>query len=252
MLSEQQIRNYQKDGQISVPDKLDAEFVKFAREKMESLFNHHPELGTDYVPHLIEIDNSWLDIAKSPVILDVVEQLIGSDIIVWGSALFCKQPMAGKSTPWHQDGHTWPIRPLVTVTVWIALDPANAENGCLQVIPGSHLSKELYQHVVKNDDGAVLNQVLSLSDLGNPEVRDVVLESGRFSIHDAYMVHGAEPNNSAYRRAGLTFRYMPANSYFDRELARWQVRELGVVDVSERELHLVRGQSTEARNRFTV
>lgn len=250
MLSEAQIRKYQQDGQITVPDKLSVDFIEKARQKMEALFKSQPELGTDYVPHLIEMDNSWLALASSPAILDVVGQLIGGNIIVWGSALFCKKPLAGKSTPWHQDGHTWPIRPLETVTVWIAIDLANTENGCLRVIPGSHLDKKLYKHAVEDNDTAVLNQVLSLDSLGNPEVRNVELESGMFSIHDAYMVHGAEPNTSGKRRAALTFRYMPAESHFDRELARKQVEELGVVDISRRKLHLLRGQNVERRNQL--
>lgn len=250
MLSETRIRSYQQEGQITVSDKLDEAFMDNARQKMESLFERQPELGTDYVPHLIEMDDSWLELASYPAILDVVEQLIGGNIIVWGSALFCKKPIAGKSTPWHQDGHTWPIRPLATVTVWIAIDLANEENGCLRVIPGSHLDKKLYEHAVENNDKAVLNQVLNLDSLGNPEVRDVVLESGMFSVHDAYMVHGAEPNNSGKRRAALTFRYMPAESHFDRDLARRQVEELGVVDISKRKLHLVRGQNIEPRNQL--
>ena len=78
--------------------------------------------------------------------------------------------------------------------------------------------------------------------------RDIELEPGRFSIHDVYLIHGANPNNSGKRRAGLVFRYMPASSHFDRMLAAQQVRDMGVLDLSRRKLHLVRGVDRSGRN----
>jgi len=215
---------------------------------MTDLFESRPDFDPDYIPHLIEIDWSWLGYAQHPAILDVVERILGPDIVVWGSALFCKRATGGKATPWHQDGQYWPIRPLATVTVWIAIDPATPENGCLRVIPGSHNDAELYRHHVNDADDVVLNQELDLSRLESSTPRDVILEPGMFSVHDVYMVHGAEPNNSGRRRAGLAYRYMPTTSYFDRDLGARQARELDVVDISQRELHLVRGIDRCGRN----
>ena len=63
-----------------------------------------------------------------------------------------------------------------------------------------------------------------------------------------YLIHGAEPNNSGKRRAGMVFRYMPATSHFDRELAAQQVRDMGVLDLTKRKLHLVRGVDRSGRN----
>jgi len=248
VLSSSAKADYERDGQITVDGKLPDAFMAAVREKMEALFAARPELGTDYVPHLIDMDRSWLEIARHPQILDAVQEVIGPDIIVWGSALFCKKPTGGKATPWHQDGQYWPIRPLRTVTVWIAIDPATVENGCLRVIPGSHAAETLYKHGVNNSDQVVLNQELDLNLLPQSTPRDVVLEPGQFSVHDVYTVHGAEPNNSGKRRAGLTFRYMPASSHFDRALARQMVEELGVIDISKRELHLVRGVDRSGKN----
>ena len=78
--------------------------------------------------------------------------------------------------------------------------------------------------------------------------KPVVLKPGMLSIHDAFLIHGAEQNNSGKRRGGLTFRYMPSSSFFDRELAKRQSRELDVIDISERQLHLVRGQNLHPGN----
>ena len=73
----------------------------------------------------------WLEFASIPELLDTVGQLIGPDLLMWGSALFGKPGDGGKQTPWHQDGEDWPIKPLTSVTVWLAIDEATTENGCL-------------------------------------------------------------------------------------------------------------------------
>ena len=65
----------------------------------------------------------------------MVEELIGPDIALSNSSFFAKPAKKGSRTPWHQDGRYWPIRPLATCSVWIAVDPSTTENGCLRVIP---------------------------------------------------------------------------------------------------------------------
>lgn len=251
-LSAQHADIYAREGQVTAPFSLGDNTVSRIRRKMETLFASRPELGTDYLPALIEIDRDWLEFAMLPEILDIVEQLIGPDIIVWSSALFCKSPYRGKATPWHQDAQYWPIRPLETTTVWIAIDPATRENGCLRVVPGSHRTREIFPHSLNQSDQFVLNQELHLSVREQLNPKDVLLDSGMFSFHDAYMIHGAEPNHSGKRRAGLTFRYMPASSHFDRTLALKMNAELGVNDVSKRQLFLVRGTNSHPGNELTV
>ena len=91
-------------------------------------------------------------------ILDLVEQVIGPDIILWGCHVFCKPAGDGQETPWHQDGHYWPIRPLDNCTVWVALDPSTVDNGCLRVIPGSHAARQCLVHLHEDRDDLVLQQ----------------------------------------------------------------------------------------------
>ena len=80
-------------------------------------------------------DEAFMELAKDPMIVDCVEQLIGPDIILWGCQLFCKPGSDGMEVPMHQDGAYWPIRPLATCTVWVALDHVTEENGCMRVVP---------------------------------------------------------------------------------------------------------------------
>ena len=241
MLSAAEIESYHENGQLTPDLRLSAETIEKIEKKMEALFAAHPELDPDYAPSLIEMDKSWLEIASMPQILDAVGQLIGNDIVVWGSAFFCKRGTGGKATPWHQDGQYWPMRPLESCTVWIAIDHSTAENGCLRIIPGSHKNSKMLDHDAASSDQVVLNQAVATSEMPDVDPIDVVLAPGQLSIHDAFVIHGAEPNNSGARRGGLTFRYMPTTSHFDRDLAKRQAQELGVIDISARDLHLVRG-----------
>ena len=248
MLDRSEIIQYSETGQISPRQHLSEADLARLRDHVESFLGFQPDPRRDYFPDLIEHDRAWLEYASQPMILDMVADLIGEDIIVWGSALFCKSASGGKATPWHQDAEYWPIRPLETCTVWIAVDRSTRENGCLRVIPGSHRSRTLYEHAVNDDHRLVLNQEIHPDALPAGTPKDVVLEPGMLSLHDAFLVHGAEPNDSGKRRAGLTFRYMPAASHFDRALAERQVLEKGVVDISKRQLHLVRGRNTNPLN----
>ncbi len=247
-LNTEDLENYRRDGIVIPRVGLDAGTVAELRAKLDRFLADQGITDADYVPDIIERDPTWLRYGVMPEILDAVAQLIGEDIIIWGSALFCKAGVGGKATPWHQDGHYWPIRPLETVTAWIAIDNVNAENSCLRVIPGTHRDRVSYEHDVDDSDAIVLNQVLKPEYLKSAPPRDIELEPGRFSIHDVYLVHGANPNNSGKRRAGMVFRYMPATSHFDRALAAQQVRDMGVLDLSRRKLHLVRGVDRSGRN----
>lgn len=250
-LTAKSVDAYCNDGQITAPFKLSEQTVNEIERHMLALFDSRPDLDTNYLPALIEKDRTWLKFAMLPEILNIVEQLIGPDIIVWSSALFCKSPVQGKTTPWHQDAQYWPIKPLETTTVWIAIDPATRDNGCLRIVPGSHKTREIYPHSLNNSDQLVLNQELDATLKNEFTPKDLVLERGMFSLHDAYIVHGAEPNRSGKRRAGLTFRYMPASSHFDRNLARKMLEDLNVNDVTERQLFLVRGTKSHPGNNLT-
>jgi hypothetical protein len=248
MLTQSEISKYHEDGQITSNVRLSPETVRELNDKMESFLSSQPGVDQDFVPNLIEQDQSWLKYAAMPEILDIVSSVIGEDIIVWGSALFAKKGTGGKATPWHQDGHYWPIQPMATVTAWIAIDDVGTDNGCMRVIPATHTDQVLYEHGRDETDEAILNQEINVEGdrFGIP--RDIVLAPGQFSIHDAYLIHGAEPNESGRRRAGLVFRYMPATSHFNRQLARDLVRDMGVLDISNRELHLVRGTDRSGKN----
>jgi len=194
----------------------------------------------------------FLQLAMHPPIIDLVEQLIGPDIILWGCHVFCKPASEGYETPWHQDGHYWPIRPLANCTVWVALEPSTRENGCLRVIPGSHTPKQLYEHLHEDRNDLTLNQRMAEGTYDESQAVDLELQPGEMSMHDIYMIHGAKANTSQQRRTGVALRFMPGTSLFDRSL-RPSDGKTGVnVSFATRPLWLLRGQDKTGQNDFTV
>lgn len=141
-------------------------------------------------------------------IVAYVKDLLGENIIGWGSHFFCKMPGDGKRVSWHQDASYWPFSESRAVTVWLAIDDATVENACMRFIPGSHWLGHLTYSLTENDDRNVLNQaVTGVEQLASPV--DDELRAGEISIHSDLLVHGSEPNTSARRRCGLTLRYCP-------------------------------------------
>ena len=166
----------------------------------------HKNENNEFVSGLYERDEAFLKFALYPEIINEVKQLIGEDIILWGSSLFCKAQKTGNETPWHQDGEYWPIKPLESVTIWLAIDEVTSENGPLQYIPGSHLNKSLAEHETLDKKNITLNQTLKNIDKLKEKSKYVTLQPGMFSIHDVYLFHGSKANYSGKRRAGLTYR----------------------------------------------
>lgn len=146
------------------------------------------------------------EMATDPRILDLVEDIVGPDIVIWATHFFCKMPHDPKAVPWHQDASYWPLTPARTVTAWLAIDDVDAGNSAMHVIPRSHDKGHLKW---KNTEGpAVLNQeVENVEQYGQPV--PIELKAGQISLHADMIVHGSQPNKSARRRCGLTIRYCP-------------------------------------------
>ena len=146
------------------------------------------------------------DVATEPRILDLVEDIIGPDIVCWASAILSKAPGDPKRVPWHQDACFWALSPARTVTVWLAIDDADAENAAMRFIPRTHASGRLPE--AATDGAAVFHKGTAGAEaMGEPFVN--ALRAGHCSLHADMLVHGSEPNLSERRRCGLTLRYCP-------------------------------------------
>jgi ectoine hydroxylase-related dioxygenase (phytanoyl-CoA dioxygenase family) len=260
-LSPQEIARYRDDGVVIPAYRLPAARIERLRATLDRLIAENRSIRPErLVSAHIEGTNTegvrgsrdFLDLARDPGILGLVEELIGPDIILWGCQIFCKPGGDGMEVPWHQDGHYWPIRPLATCTVWVALDPSTVENGCLRVIPGSHREKRLYEHMREDRTDIVLNQRVKPGEFDAGSALDIELEPGQMSMHDVHLIHGSNANRSPRRRAGVAIRYMPSTSLFDRSLMATSAQSGYTVDFATRPIWLLRGVDRTARNDFRI
>ncbi len=263
-LSQPEIETYHRDGLVipadyRVPEttlrRIDRLYRKLLRDNRDQ-----PDFSADFIlgPHLdasgtygVRGDPEWLEFARITEILDMVEQLIGPDFILWGMTIFGKPARVGKATPWHQDGDYYPIEPLETLTVWISLDGSTPEQGCMKYIPGSHRDRRLYSHHFEHRDDYTLAQVIDDDQVDLGLARDIVLEPGQISLHDVYLVHGSEANRSERRRMGLVLRIMPATSYYNHSSGKIKEDAGSPHGYSNRALFLLRGEDRSGRNDFT-
>ena len=260
-----EIHRYQRDGWVLPQWRLPESRVALMREALDELLHRNPGVRPEkLVSAHVEragtaADNgegvrgvvAFLDLAREPEIVEQVAGLIGPDVILWGAHVFCKPAAEGFETPWHQDGHYWPIRPLATCTVWVALEPSTRANGCLRVIPGSHVGQVLHPHLHEDRADLTLQQRLADGSFDVAQAVDIELQPGQMSLHDVYMIHGAQANTSSQRRTGVALRYMPASSLFDRRLKPLDGQTGVAVNFAQRPLWLVHGQD-RAGNDFEV
>jgi hypothetical protein len=167
------------------------------------------------------------EIVMNPKIHDLVQGILGPNFFIWASSFFIKEPYTRSIVGWHQDAYYWPMKPHNTVTVWLAFDDVDEENGVMRIIPRSHKAG-LLQHKRSVQTDSVLTLELESGTFSEADAVLFKLKAGEVSLHDDRAVHGSPGNPSARRRAGLTIRYsgtnvkndLSVNPYFKAYLCR--------------------------------
>jgi chlorinating enzyme len=164
------------------------------------------------VPHFR--DPRLFEFLLAEEVLDLVEPFLGPDIALWSSHFICKEPEIGRATPWHEDSAYWKgrlDRMDQIVTVWLALDQADRENGCMKVIAGSqHHGFSEYEPVDTATN--LFGRQIIAEQVDESRTVYFELELNQCSLHDGRLIHGADPNTSTRRRCGYTLRYMAQTS----------------------------------------
>jgi hypothetical protein len=161
-------------------------------------------------------DPRLLEFLLDETVLDLVQPFIGENIGLFSSHFISKDPYKGRATPWHEDSAFWKQhfdRFDRIITVWLAIDPAMKENGCMRVIPGTHIGGfSEYQNV----DARLNTFDLEIkTEIDENKAVYFELKRGECSLHDARIIHGALANTSPYRRCGYTMRYFATDHKID-------------------------------------
>jgi phytanoyl-CoA hydroxylase len=203
---------FTRDGFVIVPGFLDAAALGMLRENIERYIR-------DVVPSLppsqaLYVDRERPDTLKQlqgmsgdpffetlrgdPHWLALARDLLGEEVHAHEPEWFDKPPGAAAPTPPHQDNYYFNLTPPNVLTIWVALDVVDEENGCVRCLPGSHL-----RGVRPHGASAVLGFSQGITDYG-PEDRareePLRLQPGDAAVHHGLTVHRADPNRSAHRR----------------------------------------------------
>jgi ectoine hydroxylase-related dioxygenase (phytanoyl-CoA dioxygenase family) len=193
-----------------------------AFERLKAIFEEHlasasrGDSGELDMPH--QRDPRLLEFLLADELLDLVEPVIGPDIGLFASAFLSKEPRSGRATPWHEDSYFWEDRfdrMSGIATVWLALDRVDRENGCMRVLPGTHLDPGA-EYDFADLDANSFDRVVK-GDVDESRAVYFELDPNQCSLHDARIIHGAEANRSDRRRAGYTIRYFNQSLRFNSD-----------------------------------
>ncbi len=209
-LTPAQVQYFNEKGYLCPLDVFDSEEIKAHRAYFDRILEEAAAKGWNSYSI-----NGWQDRLRSlwdlcheDRVLDYVQDLLGEDLICWATHYFCKMPHDGKTVAWHQDASYWPLTPSKTVTVWLAIDDADVENGAMQVFPGTHLQGQIAFSRSERSENNVLNQTVRNVERFGVDPVSLEMKAGQISLHTDWVLHGSQPNASDRRRCGLTMRFV--------------------------------------------
>jgi ectoine hydroxylase-related dioxygenase (phytanoyl-CoA dioxygenase family) len=222
-LTPDQIDRFHADGYLSIPALTTAEDVAELREIYDRLFDRRAgrELGLQFdlagldddeseavLPQILEPQRFAPELNDSVLLHNarrVAKQLFGPEATCEFFHAICKPAFVGAETPWHQDASYWPPHlDFRSASIWVPLQEATLENGCMQFVPGSHESEVLHPHRSLNDDDRIHANEL------RPELFHLVggavacpLDAGGATFHGGYTLRYTGPNRSSAPRRAL-------------------------------------------------
>lgn len=214
MKDKQSIKDdFQRDGYVLVPGFLNVEEVNDIRQNFNRLIEnvvpampqsnvfYEGEADPSTLKQLIDIhvyDTYFNNVLVNSKFKDIARFLLEDEVIGKNLEYFNKPPKIGKPTPPHQDGYYFMLDPSVAVTMWMALEPADEENGSVQYIKGSHL-KGMRLH----GRTTTLGFSQGITDFGTDDDQahliNMPANPGDLLIHHSLTIHLAGPNNSHTR-----------------------------------------------------
>ena len=158
-------------------------------------------------PHILFCFAS--EMTRNERLLDVVESILGPNILIWGSTFFIKEPRSEGYVSWHQDLKYWGLSDDdAQVSAWIALNEVNKENGCMQFLPKTHKGAMLDHKDTFEESNFLTRGQEADFDLDPNSIVHVELAAGEVSFHHGKLLHASPPNTSERRRIGLAVQFI--------------------------------------------
>ena len=211
-LTPEQVAQYQREGYLLYRQPV---FPPEMFARLQAIFEEDlARWGEDNLDTIHFRDERLLEFLLADEVLDLVEPVVGPNIGLWSSHFISKPPHVGKATPWHEDSAYWNGRISTMAgicTVWLAIDAATPENGCMRVLPGTH-ANGFSEYEPVDRGGNLFGSQIKPEQVDESKAVYFTLQPNECSLHEARLIHGARANTSETRRAGYTMRYFPTTS----------------------------------------
>jgi ectoine hydroxylase-related dioxygenase (phytanoyl-CoA dioxygenase family) len=234
-LTPQQIEQFGQKGYLKIAHRLITDdYLTLLRERYDALFakkrgtsgeglrnlavigDSEQDETADRSEEMLQIMEMWhydevyRQLLYHEPLLDIAESLIGSNIQLFHDQALYKPARHGGEVPWHQDNGYWRCTPSNLVSIWMALDDADEENGCMNVIPGSHLESAPDHDRAVSEKGEL--PALLQANVEENRAAPVPLKAGYAMVHHCLMLHQTNPNRSQRRRRAMVIHYMPTGT----------------------------------------
>jgi ectoine hydroxylase-related dioxygenase (phytanoyl-CoA dioxygenase family) len=207
VLSGAELKKYQQDGFCFPLPAIGPDAAQALCRRLTDFEAEHEPLPRIMRQKVHLLFTGFAELVRSQAILDAVEDVIGPDILIWGTSLFMKDAGDPAFVSWHQDSTYWGLEPPDVVTAWVALSDVPAESGAMTFIPGSHTQGQL-DHQDTFDKNNLLTRGQTL-DVDDSRAVTVPLSQGEMSLHHVRLVHASSPNETALSRVGIAIRCVP-------------------------------------------
>lgn len=211
MLTEAALRQYREQGYYAPVRVMPGEEAAALRRRLED-FEAGAGILSGKLRHKSHLLFTWLnDLVRHPRILDAVEDIVGPNILCWGSSFFIKEARNPGFVSWHQDSTYWGLDPADVVTAWVALSDSKAANGAMRVIPGTHLMDQVPHRDTFRTENLLSRGQEIMVEVDESRAAMLELQAGEMSLHHVRLIHGSDPNPSDLRRIGFAIRYIPTS-----------------------------------------
>ena len=197
---------YARDGYVSGVRIMGEETAAVHRRRLEEA---EAQVGLlHYKAKVHTVLRSPFELASDPRALDLVEAILGPNILLHNVTYIIKEPHSKAHVSWHQDLTYWGFDCDDQVSMWLALAPATDRSGCMRMIPGSHRQGNFEHSTGALDADNVLLQGQTVNGVDEARAVHCHLRPGEASFHHGRTLHASMSNNSDDRRIGLNVQYL--------------------------------------------
>lgn len=207
-LSRDEIAGYERDGFVAPVSLMPPGEMARVRGRLEDFMAEHPQAANKLYKSAHMLFRWLYDLVAAPRLADAVEDLIGPNILCFNADFRIKEPASEAYVGWHQDHYYLRYEPL-WITALIAFSDQTAKNGCLHIVPGSHLGPLLRQEDTDDERNMLSRGQRIVEPFDESRAVPVEIKAGEVLLFHPKLIHGSPANRSRERRILLLACYCP-------------------------------------------